>query len=179
MTAINPSAPSEQAWDGTSFQVFDGSGAYDPAATAAALATYVAATPPPASPAPPAPPAPTACWLSKVVWERRLLSNEFARLDAIRVTVAGRPADWATNTAAPWPAYVTAGVVQALLIYADADQINVLDPQMTAMVDGLPALGVIAYGDYAQPTDGSTPLTSAQWSAERIAALLASTGGAG
>ena len=160
MATISNSFPHLEAWDGAPFQVFDGQGAYDPVATQAALDAYVADHPAPPPADPPAPPAPTEFFLSKVLWQRRLTDAEFAALDAIRITVLNRPADWATSSAAPWP--TLRGFVRPVLDYDAAGEINLLDPAFAA------TLGAIAATTTAF---GSTP----EDQAARIAVLL-STG---
>jgi hypothetical protein len=68
--------------------------------------------------------------------------------------------------------------MQGMILFQLSDDnpgINVMDPRTIALVNGFPALGVISYADYTQPTDGSTPLTPVQWSAQRIAAILAAS----
>ena len=92
--------------------------------------------------------------------QRRLTDAEFAALDAIRITVLNRPADWATSSAAPWP--TLRGFVRPVLDYDAAGEINLLDPAFAA------TLGAIAATTTAF---GSTP----EDQAARIAVLL-STG---
>ena len=95
-----------------------------------------AAPPPPATP-PYVPPVPASYYISKVVFQRRLPTAAFVALDALRVTVAGRPADWATNQTAPWPQF--AGLVRPVLDYEAADSVNVVDPALNATLQALQA----------------------------------------
>ena len=170
----NPLFPSLGAWDGTQFQVLT-NGVFDPVASEAALAAYVAANPPPApTVAPSAPAAPTAVYISKVEFERRLLPAEFGRLDALKIAIDQRPANWATSTTAPWPTY--APLVPAVQEYEDAgsDGVNVNDASFQAFINEFPALGIILASDMPSGALNAdkTAMSGAQWIAFRIAALL-------
>jgi hypothetical protein len=102
----------------------------------------------------PAPPA-TAYYLSKVYYERRIKAASLAAwmaLDAIRVNVQNRPADWPTNKTAPWPEYVgySPDFVPAVCDYILSDQVNVMDPAQASM------LGLIQEETQAFGADAAT-----------------------
>ena len=94
---------------------------------------------PPPAPVPEPPPAPTTYYLAKVTVGRRVRAAApmaFVALDAFLVNVRNRPADWSQPTAAePWKSLQP--LIPAGIDYEGAEQINVLDPAFTAVLQTL------------------------------------------
>jgi hypothetical protein len=85
------------------------------------------------APTQPAAVTPTSYYISKVAYERRIRNVSlmaYLVLDAIRVAVANRPADWASSIVQPWPTYrgYSPAFVPDLIDYVGSAELNVLDP---------------------------------------------------
>lgn len=79
--------------------------------------------------------APADYYIAKVTFERRFADPAFAVLDALRITVRNRPADWATTEDQNWVGLRP--FVRPLCDYDAADRINVLDPALGALLRAL------------------------------------------
>lgn len=88
-------------------------------------ATWTHPDPPePVEPVEPELPAP-AYYLPKVTWEARLSNEAFAALDAVRINVRNRPADWATSE--DEAVVALRPFVRPVLAYEAAERVNVTD----------------------------------------------------
>lgn len=97
----------------------------------ATLADGVWTNPPP----PPAAPAPTSYYVPKVTFERRFGDVAWLRLQALRKQLAAYDESW-LDDADKSPLLP---LVRGFGLYDAADQVNVLDPAVTALLQGVQA----------------------------------------